>query len=292
MSVFNKNNQEYVEVSELEKSRVSTFFELISRKIWSLCKINFLYVATSIPALLLLIVIMGIFSQMATNALLPFIAEQIGVGISDLNNPELAISAFQIDIYTRLILTLWFFVFFGTGPSSAGVTYILRNYSREESVFLLSDWWEHTRSNFRQAIVVFVIDILAYCCFIMAGVFYLSQNRILFILIIYFLIVYLLVRMYLYQVMITFKCSIKNLFRNSFTIVAQNLPKSLLLLVVLLIFHVAIPCIGIWMNFDVIVWTVFVLLELILLPTLSSFMTNFFIYPYFDKYINQNTTIR
>lgn len=291
MSIYDTDNQKEIEDREIEKSRIRIFFELLLRKLWNLCKVNMLHIITSIPMLVLIAIIMGVFSQMATNAMLPFVAEQMGIGVADLGNPELALPAFAIDICTRLILTLWFFNFFGAGPTTAGVTYILRNYTREEAVFLLSDWWENTRDNFKQASVVFIIDILVFCSCMMAIIFYFNQNIILTIFIIYALIVYLLLRMYLYQVMITFKCSVKNLFRNSFTLLVQNLPKSLLLLVVIMIIHVAIPCVGIWMDFDVIVWSIFILLELVVLPTVTSFMVNFFIYPIFERHINNKEVL-
>ena len=49
-----------------------------------------------------------------------------------------------------------------TGPAYAGITYILRNYSREEHAFIGSDFKEHALKNFRQSSIVSIVNTLLF----------------------------------------------------------------------------------------------------------------------------------
>ena len=45
-----------------------------------------------------------------------------------------------------------------TGPFNAGVTYVLRNWARDEHSFVLSDFKDAVKANWKQALVISVID--------------------------------------------------------------------------------------------------------------------------------------
>ena len=270
-----------------DKSRTAIFFELLLRKFWDLCKVNLLYFVTSIPAFLIVALLMGIFSSGITEYLTPAITNAVTL----FTDVELAVEIAKTDMMIRCMFTLWFVVLFGTGPSSAGVAYILRNYAREEHAFIASDWWKHTRSNFRQAFIVWLIDIFVVFGICIALVFYSAQGSVIWIISVvvgYAAVVYTLLRMYLYQVMITFKCSISQLFRNCFTLMMQETPKALLLLLITVAIHVIVPLVGIAVGFNEWFWFFFVVAEIVFLPSSTMFMTNYFIYPKIEKYIKIN----
>ncbi len=283
-----KENNKDLERRDPDKSRIAIFFELLSTKFWDLCKVNLLYIVTSIPAFLVLAVLMGMFSSKITDAIInPYVAVQSS-GIAD---AQLSMTIIKFDAFLRSTFALWFVAILGSGPSTAGITYILRNYSREEHAFLLSDWWGHTRSNFKQALIVWIVDIFAVFMFTIAFIFYWSQGgaaSFLAIVIAYLAVTYLLLRLYLYQIMITFSCSLKQLYKNGLTLAMQNLPQSILMLAISLFIHIGIPCIALIKNWAIIFWGIYFVIEIIFMPALVSFMTNFFIYPKFEECINEN----
>jgi uncharacterized membrane protein YesL len=281
------NDKQDIEKRSSGKSRTLVFFELLFRKFWDLCKVNLLYVVSSIPTFLFVAFLMGIFSSKITD----YLAPAIGDAVSNFPDIDLSLEIAKTDAGIRCMFALWFGVLFGTGPSTAGVTYILRNFAREEHAFILSDWWEHTRSNFGQAITVWIIDIFAVFGMCIAILFYGRQGSVMFAISIvlgYILIVYTLVRLYLYQVMITFRCAVVQLFKNSFTLLMQELPKIILLLLIIAAIHIAFPCAAFVLGFSEWLWLLFIVAELICLPTITTFMVNYFIYPKIKKYININ----
>lgn len=46
------------------------------------------------------------------------------------------------------------------GPAIAGMTYILRNFAQERPVFMVSDFWDAFKSNFKQGFCIWFLDVL------------------------------------------------------------------------------------------------------------------------------------
>ena len=271
--------------------RIPIFFEVLFRKLWNFCKINVMYLIVSLPVIAILFVISGVVSVPLTEAIKPALLKVLG----DLNSADqasLASSMVWFDLLARFVVTVLFIVFFGMGPATAGITYILRNYAREEHAWIWSDFWRNLWSNFRQSILVLVIDVIVCLVLGTAIKFYFNMGGaglILAPITLSVAIVYLMMHLYIYQLMVTFKLSIPSLFKNSFAFAITNLPKNLLLLGVLAIVHIAVPIVCIMAGKGILI---FALLELLILVAASGFFTNFFVYPTTEKYIKmigQNT---
>ena len=271
--------------------RIPIFFEVLFRKLWNFCKINVMYLIVSLPVIAILFVISGVVSVPLTEAIKPALLKVLG----DLNSADqasLASSMVWFDLLARFVVTVLFIVFFGMGPATAGITYILRNYAREEHAWIWSDFWRNLWSNFRQSILVLVIDVIVCLVLGTAIKFYFNMGGaglILAPITLSVAIVYLMMHLYIYQLMVTFKLSIPSLFKNSFAFAVANLPKNLLLLGVLAIVHIAVPIVCIMAGKGILI---FALLELLILVAASGFFTNFFVYPTTEKYIKmigQNT---
>ena len=257
--------------------RITTFFEILPRKIWSLCKVNMLSIVVAIPLFIVAFLISGIFSSKIINSF------WVMAG----NNPELQPTLALAHLIIRVGLAAFFAIFFGSGPVTAGSTYLIRNYAREEHCWLISDFFERLWSNFRQSFVVWLIDLVALFLLTVAIDFYMSNGiYILAFILIFVAIVYTLMHLYIYQILITFKLSIKHIFKNSLLFALAKAPKSLLLLLINLLVHIVIPFAAIFLTVNPTVLIVYVVLELLILPALTSFITNFFIYNDIEKYIN------
>ncbi len=244
------------------KPRVMVFLDIFTRKFWNLIKINLLFSIFNIPALVLLI-FMGVFST----SLFP-----------PVNGIDL-----YMDLIVRLVIGSFFICIplITVGPAQAGFTYLLRNYAREEHAFIWSDFKEHALKNFKESVIISLVDLVVVLLVVVDIYLYLkmSNGSILFSIATAFLalsfVVFLMMHLYIYPMLVTFKLSIKQIYKNAliFSII-RFLPNLgiLLLCAVLLVVTFYLPVVG------------FILFPLITVSTISL-ITNFYVYPSLKKYM-------
>ena len=270
--------------------RTSIYFELLGRKLWDLCKVNFLYILLAIPTFIVTMLIVGVATSRFTDAVAPVLTEILDLGSADASNSQLSTYLLGFDLAIRGIFAGLFAIFLGLGPVTAGITYILRNYGREEHAWLWSDTWRNIKSNFKQSILLWIIDLAVFFVLVVALDFYgrtgQAWGTVAFYMILCVSLLYLMMHIYVYQIMITFELPFKNVLKNSFIMALMTAPKTLLMLVILAVIHIGLPVLLITINNS---WLliIFILLEIIFLPAASMFTTNFFIYNTVEKYIKQ-----
>lgn len=246
------------------KPPIVVFFGIYSRKFWNLVKINLMFNLFNLPAVLAVI-----FASMYV----------IQGQITD--DPAM-------DLLTRFILgsIVLCIPLITVGPAQAGYTYILRNYSREEHAFLWWDFKEHALKNFKQSMIISIIDFFALILFGIVINFYFkyitdNSTVAMFIMfartiIIFAFIVYLIMHMYIYPMLVTFKLTIRQLYRNALIFsLAKFFPNlGILLLCVALIL----------LSFY---FSTFIGIVLFLFITVSTIglITNFYVYPKLKKYM-------
>lgn len=119
---------------------------------------------------------------------------------------------------------------FITGPFTAGATYVMRNWARDEHSFVWSDFWDAVKANWKQALPVSLISGLMPLLMYVGWVFYgsLSSTSIIYIipLCLMFLVFTLwkLSEMVIYTMMVTYDLSLKNLLRNALLLTFAKLP--------------------------------------------------------------------
>ncbi len=246
------------------KPRFFTFFEVLKRKFWHLIRINFLYVLCNIPALVLALYVSSAYLQ------------KVHIDNSGLN-----------DFYIRIFLAaiMIFLSVVTIGPVQAGFTYVLRNYSREEHAFIWWDFKENFIKNFKQGMIITGIDIVVMYILGIALNFYLSTPGILATAASAFvflsIIVFCIMHLYLYPMLVTVQLSIKNLYKNAFILsLLKLLPNILFVILNILIAYAAFynPIIGI-------------VLFLLITPSITGLMNNFFVNPTIKKYVIDTTQI-
>ena len=118
-----------------------------------------------------------------------------------------------------------------TGPFTAGTTFVLRNWARDEHSFVWSDFWDAVRGNWKQALVVSLISgLLPYLVFVGYS-FYgtmAAQKSIVFMiplaLLFLVFIVWKLSEMVIYTLMVTYDLKTKDLIRNAILLTIGKLP--------------------------------------------------------------------
>ena len=247
------------------------FFEILGRKLWKMAKVNLLYAIAVIPAFVLVFWLSG----------------YITYAMSSVLGGEDHAMVLLFDTILRLIVTYLFAVIWGMGPVTAGLTYIMRNYAREEHAWIWSDFKDNVKSNFKQSAVVFVIDLAAMLLMYFAYVIYAGMGGIIgnlrFIILIMGL-VYTFMHFYIYPMMVTFELSLKDLYKNALLFALGKLPSNIFILFILLLVHIGGLVIAISIG-NLLAIIMLLLLENVFLLSFSSFFVNFNVCPKMKKYM-------
>ncbi len=265
-----------------EKSGFPLFIELYGRKFWKLCQMGIIFLLVSIPTLIVTWFLSGLITSHIGNVLKPYLT-QILAATGALGEEPGVILAYQttFDFIIRIIISLMVAALWGMGPVSAGYTYVLRNYAREEYAWPWSDFWEHTKSNLKQSVVVWIIDVAMLFLLIQAFLFYSTQDGpmgMLKYVIAFVFLAYTMMHFYIYQLMVTFRLKLKDIFKNAFLLVILALPWNILALVLTFVIHGFMPYLGMTvtgLGGSMGYWMVYVLLALLVFQGLTGFIINF-----------------
>ncbi|MCX7714296.1 MAG: DUF624 domain-containing protein [Clostridia bacterium] len=212
-----------------KKKGVFLYFEIFFRKFWKLVQADILYFFTSLP----IIMILYVFAPVSSDLIIRI--------VPDAKFDEQIMSTMQLGF--RAMFAIGLFTLWGSGPASAGYAYILRSFTREQHAWILSDFFAKFKENFKQGIVVVIVDLFVFVLGLNALMFYFScftgTNSGIWLLFAYItfimLLIYTFLHYYIYQIMITFECSIGQLYKNSMIFAMAKLPMNVLLTVIMLI---------------------------------------------------------
>lgn len=272
-----------------DESKLKIFFEIYFRKFWKLCEVSLLYLIACIPTFVVMMILSGFISSRVINTLMPLMESIIGE--SGVESGLMVAYSALFDLAIRLIISSVVTALWGMGPVTAGYTYILRNYSREEHAWVWSDFWEHTWKNFKQSICVWIIDVLAFTVLVCAFLFYSSQPGILGVMkyvVVSIFLLYTIMHFYLYQMIVTFDMKLKDIYKNSFLFTFVVLPKNFLVLIAVMVIHLIFPYLGI--NFGYFAgklgfWAVYIAFAIFVLQSLSGLIINFSAHYTIKKYM-------
>lgn len=197
-----------------KKRGIFLYFELLGRYFWKFIRANMLYVAVSLPiAILYHYMFLCIFGT--------FYGESADLSL--VNQSALT--------FTVLLTILW-----GTGPTSCGFTHILRSMAREEHVWISLDFFGKSKESFKHGLVFWLTDMaifLVSAVSIRVYTQFAEQKSILFLIplliIIVMLFVYTLMHFFLYELEITFRNKLKEIYKNAFLLSLATLPMGILI---------------------------------------------------------------
>ena len=211
------------------------YFEIFRRKFFKLIQANLLFFLCSIPFLILLFFIspVGGLADLAAK----LVQAQPGNEMSYEEIFVTADAAFRT-AFAVLVMILW-----GTGPASAAYAYITRCFTREEHTWLLSDGKDKFKENFKQSIIIVAIDfvilfllrfaVLTYMnLYAESGVFIWMAMMCATMMLI---LIFTFMHFYIYQIMVTFECNIRTIYKNALLIAFGKAPMNLLLTVIVLV---------------------------------------------------------
>jgi len=251
------------------KSRFVIFFEVLARKFWKIIRVNLMFGVFNIPAFLFLLIFAASYSHL-------FIPSEI---------PETDQLRYLLGGTVPLLSVFLCLPMITVGPAQAGMTYILRNFSREEHAFLWSDFIEHAKKNFKQSMIVGSINLFITVLVIVLINFYFSLPGSLLItaastILIVVFVIFMMMSMYIYPMMVTFNLTIRQLYKNALSFAIMKLIPNLLILILCS----ALVIVSFYFN-PIIGYILFFFITMALI----SFITNFYVYPKIDKYMIQPT---
>lgn len=241
-----------------EEAAKRNYFDILGRKFWKLLQLNLLYVLCNIL----------------------FFGGSILLAIGyDWN------SIFDALLKGQLVLLppLPFLPLMLTGPFTAGLTYVVRNYSRQEHAFLLSDFFEHSKKNIKQGLMMSVIQVLVFYLFVTAFFFYRQffithgwNIGLLLGITLMFSIMLLTMSFYVYPIMVTFDMKLRHIIRNSWIFAMSKLLQNLIILLIIGAVY------GLLLWYIPVVWA---LLMVLILISWSSYTMNYYVWHIMDKYM-------
>ena len=107
-------------------------------------------------------------------------------------------------------------------PFVAGLTFVCRNYAREEHAFILSDFWDAVKNNWKQSLANGIICYIFYVLMSISIPFYssqLSSNSLLYIPFVVCCIIsflFICAQFYIPVMIITFDLGLKQIYKNAF----------------------------------------------------------------------------
>lgn len=258
--------------------RWQIFLDVFPGKLWDLFKLNILYLLVGLPFFIVTMIVSGIISSPIINETIPNMLELNFLGY---------------DILLRAAFSFVFMVFIGLGPVTAGLAYIIREYANEQPCMLPGDFFERIKLNFKQSIILWIIDLIVLYVFSVAIGFYgeIGNTIIQYIFLVVSLI-YVMMHIYIYQMIVTFDLSLKDILKNSFLIALGKTPISLLIFGCNVLLYIIIPICILMYSESMLVIIMLTLAEIFILPPVTHFITSFCIIPILKKYvIAQNDTI-
>lgn len=262
---------------DMPKNRVSLFFLVLKDHIFDLVKVNLLQVIFWLPFLLWTYINLAAVQSIDAETILS--AEN---GTRELLG---AMAGYLIMWLLGLIPCIAI-----TGPSSAGAAYIMRNWARDQHAFLMSDFKDAFKGNWKQALGISVITAFVPAVAYTAVSYYgelATQNAILvlpLILVLSATLMWTLMLPLLYPMMIGYELRFKDLLKNAFLMAAARLPQLLLARLVTFV-PIAILLMGIYAGNGI------VILVISLYYILFGFAFSRLVYAsiansVFDRYLN------
>lgn len=177
------------------------------------------------------------------------------------------------------------------GLAGAGLTNVTRNIARDKHSFGISDFIDTIKKNWRQALPAGIINTLVYIilCFDLYFFFFSSSGIMASVglgICLCILFIFTVMNYYIWTLMITFKFSLKQIYKNSFKFVFINMKMNLLcFLIITLVYAVNIALIYFLFPYLFIVLTIELLLYMLLFPSFRFLLVQFCTFPAIKKYI-------
>lgn len=247
---YGNPNKPDLKYENLREKPIKLFFTVLRIRFWDLIKLNLLYSIFWLPA---------------------FIWTYLQLYVTAETKEPITVLFFLI-----LIPCLLF-----AGPATAGVTYVLRNWARDDHAWVFSDFKDAWKMNWKESLIIMLINGIAIMVSYVNLTFYremaVRSQSIAFLVLYYFMfmliLIYAMMNIYIFPMLVTYKLTIKQIFKNALLFTLAKLPHTFVVFVLMVALFIA----SIWYIFPVF----FVGLTFPMLIGVS--LANWVFYKYMDR---------
>lgn len=219
------------------------FFKLSWWHIGNIFSVNMAFVLGNFPLIFLLLGFSGLLNNSAPSPTSSIFTSLFGA-MQQSSDPFTAalygIHGIQgaVSITTTATMVMYFIgilVIFTFGFTNIGTTYILRNLIKGDPIFVWHDFWYAIKRNLRQGFIMGIIDIFLLVTICYNLVFYYFNMgtyipALMFYSTLLIGLIYLVMRFYIYNLIITFDLSLFKVIKNAFIFSALGLKRNIVAL--------------------------------------------------------------
>jgi len=277
---------------DLPETRWQLFWEMLRVRFSALTRLNLMYMVVWIPAL----IVIGRGVMLCFNGLNAMMEaeNQLTAGLL---TQEAAVEQIQTlrSLLEGVVMQTLLYLFpciAITGPVTAGVTYVTRNWARDEHAFIWGDLKDATKSNWKYGLLTSVITGFMPLMMYLSNYYYgqMAQNQVLFmvpqVLCLMLGCIWFLMLFYMYPLMVTYTLKYKDVLRNALLLSIAKLPMNVLLRVITLVPALIAAAVSFFFGYAIHAALILGLYYVVLGYTLSRFISVSYVNGVFDKYIN------
>ena len=306
---MNKDGKGVYEV-ESRKPTLGFFFKLYFRKFTHLLQLNLLMLVMVIPLIaILFIYLMGDKTPTVTD---PVYTPLIGIATSSptpklFNTLDLSSIQMEVPVFSQtsiiVIIALLVFMAITWGWQSVGSAYVLRGLFRGDPVFVFSDYFYGIKRNFKQAFFLGLIDFVITAVLIVDFSYFSNMTGSFAMDFMYYatiamLIIWIMMRFYIYNLLVTFELKNFKIIKNSFIFSMLGIKRNfmaLLGIVLLIVLHVMLifVLLPIGISIPLVLPFVYILSTFGFMATYAAFpvIQKYMIDPYTDAISEENNDI-
>jgi len=292
---LNRDGKGVIEEEENRKPTLGFFFKLLFRKFSKLLQLNLLMLFLIVPILVFVYVYFaGYKTPTSTDVLYAPLMGMAQTGASMGYAPSLDLASIQmgIPLYTPgLVITLLLLVVFLAitfGWQNVGAAYVLRGLFRGDAVFVFSDYFYAIKRNFKQAFFLGLIDFACIAVLIVDFIFFFNNGGsigldIMYGIIAAIILVYLVMRFYMYLLLVTFDLKNFKILKNCLIFTVLGIKRNLLgLLGLILLIVLQVALIFLLLPVGI---SIPLVLPLVYFMAVAGFIQTYAAFPVIDKYM-------
>ena len=212
------------------KYNLANFFTFLKRHFGDLTILNLIFIICNFSLVLVLFATSGNTNDTVSTPASPFYQQIYGAMRYSNGSQISSLNAVYGNMTTLSVWTVWtkilyyssFTLIITFGLSNIGMAYVTRAMVRREHTFVWHDFWYAIKRDWKQGLLVGIIDTVLIALIAYSLLFYYSnlstggfQINVMFYLCLFFAFYYFVMRLYLYQMVITFKLKTFKLFKNA-----------------------------------------------------------------------------
>lgn len=235
----------YAKGTEDIPKNFSNFFKFTWRHISQILSVNIVFIFANFPIIFLLLAFSGLLSEAISapaSSMLPILMGQMQGAADPVSAALFGIHGIQGTLTvtttaTKVLYALGALTVITWGPANVGTTYILRNLIKGDPIFFRHDFFYAIKRNLRQSFIMGILDVLFMVVSVYSTLFHLFNMQLgfvssmMFYASLFITVVYLIMRFYIYMVLITFDLSIFKIIKNAFIFVFLGLKRNILALI-------------------------------------------------------------